>query len=327
MDINNILIAGVSLGGMGLLFGAGLAFASQKFAVEVDPRVTAVRDALPGANCGGCGYPGCDGFAVAVVAGNAPISGCPVGGADCTAKIAEVMGMEAGAGEKKVARVICNGTSENCRDKYEYDGIKDCLAANVALGGPKSCSFGCMGLGTCERVCPFDAIKMSEEGLAVVDPDKCTACGICIEACPKDVIAYVPYSQFTIVDCNNKEKGGHVKKNCGVACIACGICERTCPFDAIHVEGNLAIIDYDKCTNCMLCAEKCPTKAIYANFEMKKKAVIIDDKCIGCTICAKNCPVDAIEGELKSLHKIDADKCIGCGVCEQKCPKDAIVME
>lgn len=327
MDINSILVAGGSLGAMGLLFGAGLAYASQKFAVEVDPRVIAIREVVPGANCGGCGFPGCDGFANAVVAGNAPVNGCPVGGAECAAKVAEIMGLNAGDSVKMVARVLCNGTTENCGNKYVYDGITDCRAANIPLGGPKGCTYGCMGLGTCERVCPFDAIHVNEFGVAVVDKEKCTACGKCIEACPKGVIGYVPYDQNVVVDCNNKEKGAHVKKTCNVSCIACGICERSCPFDAIHVEGNLAKIDYTKCTNCMICAEKCPTKAIYANFDLKKKAEIIEEKCIGCTICAKNCPVDAIEGELKKLHKVDPEKCIGCGVCEEKCPKDAIEMK
>lgn len=327
MDFNSIILSGASLGAMGLVFGAGLAFASQKFAVEVDPRSLAIRDVLPGANCGGCGFPGCDGFANAIIRGDAPINGCPVGGADCTAGIATIMGLDAGEEAKMVARVLCEGNNEKCGEKFVYDGIKDCKAANMLAGGSKSCSFGCMGLGTCERVCPFDAIHVDDKGIAVVDKEKCTACGICIEACPKDVIAYVPYDQLTVVDCNNKERGGHVKKNCSVACIACGICEKNCPFDAIHVENMLASIDYDKCTNCMICVEKCPTKAIAGDLSLRKTAVVIDEKCIGCTLCKKVCPVDAIEGNVKEIHKIDPDKCIGCSACEAKCPKDAIEMK
>lgn len=327
MDYANILKAGLYLGGMGLIFGSGLAFASQKFAVEVDERATAILNVLPGANCGGCGYPGCGGFANAVVAGDAPANGCPVGGPECTEAVAAIMGMEASTGPKQVARVLCQGTTENCTNKYDYNGYPDCLAANMLAGGPKSCSDGCMGLGSCVNVCPFDAIFISEDGIAEVDPDKCTACNKCIEICPKNVIGLVPYEQLTIVDCNNHERGGHVKKNCSVACIACGICEKNCPFDAIKVENNVAIIDYDKCTNCMICAEKCPTKAIYAEFDKRKKAEIIEDKCIGCTLCTRVCPVDAISGEVKKLHTVDQDKCIGCSACLEKCPKDAIEMK
>lgn len=327
MDMMSILVAAGILGVMGLLFGAGLALASQKFAVEIDPRVIAVREVVPGANCGACGYPGCDGFANAVVKGIAPVNGCPVGGADCAKNIASIMGLDAGDSVKQVAKVLCKGDEEKCSNRFDYEGFDSCVAANMLNGGPKSCLYGCMGLGTCVQVCPFDAIHVNSAGIAEVDPEKCTSCNKCIEACPKDVITLVPYSQLTIVDCNNKDKGPMVKKNCSVACIACGICEKNCPFDAIHVVNNLAVIDYDKCTNCMVCVEKCPTKAIEGDLAKRKKAYIIDEKCIGCTICAKNCPVEAITGELKKVHEIDQEKCIGCGVCEVKCPKDAIEMK
>ncbi len=262
MNINNILLATVSLGGMGLLFGAGLAFASQKFAVEIDPRAVAVRDALPSANCGACGYPGCDGFANAVVAGKAPVNGCPVGGQDTADKVAQIMGVVADAGEKNVARVICKG-GENCLNRFEYDGIKDCKAENIINGGgAKACTYGCLGGGTCVEACPFDAMFINDDGIAEVDKEKCTACGVCIEVCPKNVIELVPYKQVVVVDCANTERGGHVKKNCSNACIACTLCVKVCPHDAIHVVNNIAKIDYEKCTNCGLCFEKCPTKAI-----------------------------------------------------------------
>ncbi len=327
MNLESILTASLSLGGMGLVFGAGLAYASQKFAVEVDPRSAAINDVLPGANCGGCGYPGCGGFANAVVAGDAPITGCPVGGPDCSAAIASIMGMEAGDSLKMVARVLCNGGSDKCNEKYEYYGVRDCKAAAMLSGGSKSCQFGCLGLGTCERICPFDAIVINEQNLAVIDPEKCTACGKCIDVCPKTVIGMVPHGHEIVVDCNNKERGGHVKKNCGVACIACGICERSCPFDAIKVEDLVAKIDYDKCTSCMVCVEKCPTKAIAGDLSKRKKAVIDEEGCIGCTLCAKVCPVEAIEGERKENHRVLSDKCIGCGACIAKCPKKVIEMK
>lgn len=326
MNVTNIITSGATLGVMGLAFGAALAFASQKFAVEVDPKTLLIREALPGANCGGCGFPGCDQFANAVASGNAPVNGCPVGGADCASALAEIMGVNAEVGVKKVAHVICKGGDDKCRTTFKYEGITDCRAAAMVAGGGKSCTFGCLGYGTCERVCPFDAIHVTNDGLAIVDPEKCTACGKCIEACPKTVITYVPYGQQVIVNCNNKEKGPQVKKNCDVSCIACGICEKNCPFDAIHVVNNLASIDYDKCTSCMICVEKCPTKCISGDLSQRMKALIEPEKCIGCTLCKRVCPTEAISGELKAVHIVDPEKCIGCAECVKKCPKDAIKM-
>lgn len=326
MDVTNIISSGATLSVMGLVFGAALAFASQKFAVEVDPKAVMIREALPGANCGGCGFAGCDQFAGAVASGIAPVNGCPVGGADCAAALAEIMGVNAGTDAKKVAHVICKGGDDKCRTNFKYEGIIDCRAAAMVSGGGKSCSFGCLGYGTCERVCPFDAIHIQENGLALVDPDKCTACGKCIEACPKQVILYVPFGQEVIVNCNNKDKGPQVKKNCDVSCIACGICEKNCPFDAIHVNNNLASIDYLKCTSCMICTEKCPTKAISGDLTKRKKAEIVAEKCIGCTLCKRVCPTEAISGELKAVHTVNPEKCIGCSACVKKCPKDAIGM-
>ncbi len=316
----------LSLSGMGLVFGAGLAFASQKFAVEIDPRVEAINEVLPAANCGGCGYPGCSAFASAVVTGEAPVNGCPVGGSDCSAKIAEVMGVDSSGGVEEVARVMCTGELGVCKEKFTYHGVDTCLAANMLAGGSKSCQFGCIGFGSCADVCPFDAIIIEGNHLAHIDPEKCVACGKCLDVCPKHVIQMVPKEQFVVVACNNLERGGYVKKNCAEACIACGICEKNCPFDAVHVKNNLAEIDYSKCTNCMICAEKCPTKSIVAEFDKRKSAFVIADDCIGCTICKKVCPVDAISGEVKGIHEVDSKKCVGCEVCVSKCPKDAIEM-
>lgn len=317
-------MACISLGGMGLLFGGGLAYASKIFAIETDPRVSQVRDVLPGANCGACGYPGCDGFANAVVSGEAKINGCPVGGVETAEAVGEIMGVETSPSERMIARVICNGTNKNAKEKYKYYGITDCRAAAMVQGGSKECPYGCLGLGTCENLCPFDAIHVNENGVAEVDEEKCTACGICIEVCPKSVIELVPESKEVRVLCNSKDKGKEVKNYCSVGCIGCKICVKECPFDAMEFKDNLAYINYDKCTNCMICAEKCPTKAIYANFANRKKAFIDQDRCIQCTICKKNCPVDAIEGAVKQEHYVLEDQCIGCGVCEEKCPKDAI---
>jgi electron transport complex protein RnfB len=324
--INYMIWPIVALGGIAVFFGIVLAYASKKFAVEVDPKVTEVREVLPGANCGACGYPGCDGLADAVARGEAPVNACPVGGAELAAKLAVIMGVEAGSVERQVARVICCGDNKNANEKYEYQGIEDCKAAEMLAGGSKSCRYGCTGLGTCVRECPFDAIHIVN-GIAVVDEDKCTACKKCIAVCPKGIIELVPVSKKVRVLCKNLEKGKATMQTCKVGCIACQKCVKACKFDAIHVENNLARIDYDKCVNCMMCAEVCPTKTIYANFAERPKAFIDEEKCIGCTICKKHCNFEAIEGELKAKHKVLEDKCVGCSQCSVKCPKDAIEMK
>ncbi len=324
--LNAILVPVIMLGIFGLVFGIGLAVAAKVFEVEVDERVPLVREALPGANCGGCGLPGCDAFANAVVNGEVPIDGCPVGGADAAAAIATIMGLEASTSEKKVATVLCQGTCESAPKRAEYYGEMDCREAMIASGGSKDCRYGCMGYGTCVAVCPFDAIVMGDDGLPKVDPEKCTACGKCVDACPKSVMALVPAKQDVIVKCNNLDRGKIARLSCSTACIGCGACVKVCNFDAITVENNCAVIDYDKCRECYECVEKCPMNCISGDIEYGKSlAYIIEENCIGCGICAKNCPVNAISGEIKKPpYVIDHDMCIGCGICFEKCRKGAI---
>lgn len=259
--MNTIIYAVLVLGIMGLLFGLLLGFASKVFAVEVDERLPKVQECLPGANCGGCGYPGCGGLAAAIVEGKAPVNGCPVGGAAVAEKIAVIMGVEAGSGEKQVAHVHCNGTCTNAQDKAKYEGLQECAAALRVAGGPKACSFACIGLGSCERACPFGAIKV-EDGVAKVDSDKCTACKKCIATCPQHIIDLVPAKNQVHVNCSSKAKGPEVMKVCTVGCIGCKMCERTCKFDAIHVVDGVAVIDYTKCKNCKMCAKACPRGTI-----------------------------------------------------------------
>lgn len=325
---SEILIAVVILGATGLVMGLFLAFASKKFEVKVDERVSAITACLPGANCGGCGFPGCGGYADAVVNKGAKPNMCAPGGAAVADKICEIMGMtaEANTGDKIVARVLCQGKHENTGLKYNFRGnITSCAAMNIYAGGEKACSYACLGKGDCVKVCPVGAITIVD-GVATIDEEKCVACGACVNACPKLVIALLPQKQKVNVLCSSKDKGADARKNCKTACIGCGMCAKACPVGAITVENNLAKIDPAKCIQCGLCATKCPTKAIHSLI-VPKKAEIVEDKCIGCTICAKNCPVSAIEGALKEKHKVDPAKCVGCGICASKCPKKAIEMK
>lgn len=250
------------LGGIGIVAGLGLGIASKVFAIKVDPRVPRIREALPSANCGGCGYAGCDAYAKAVAAGEAAIDACPVGGSQTVIALAEIMGLDANEQEKQVAYVMCHGTCDKAKEKYDYEGIHDCLeASTIPGGGSKSCSYGCLGLGTCERVCPFGAIDIID-GVAVINEEKCTSCGKCINACPKALIELVPVSKRVRVACHSKDKGKDVKQACSVGCIGCRLCTKVCEPGAITVKDNIAHIDYSLCTECGNCVEKCPTKAI-----------------------------------------------------------------
>lgn len=257
-----MLEATLALGIAGLIFGGLLAMAAQKFKVEVDPKVTEILSVLPGANCGGCGYPGCSGLAEAIVKGEAPVSACVVGGDAVAEKIADIMGVAVDAVEPMVAVVRCQGSNALAVKTAEYDGIDDCRALD-RLGGTKACPYGCLGLGSCVNACPFDAMYMSEEGLPVVIKDKCTGCGTCAKVCPRNVIELVPKSKKVHVLCRSYDRGPAVRKYCKVGCIGCRLCERSCPVKAITIDrGTLAKIDYSLCDNCGICTSKCPVKAI-----------------------------------------------------------------
>lgn len=262
--MNGIIIAGVIVGVVGIIVGVLLGVASEAFKVEVDQRVIDVRAELPGNNCGGCGYAGCDGLAAAIVAGDAKCDQCPVGGSAVGAKIAAIMGMEASSSEPNVAFVKCAGTCDKAGRKYNYYGVDDCLkAVLVPGGGSKICSYGCLGLGSCVKVCNFDSIHIVN-GIAKVNAATCKGCTACANACPKHLIDMVPVSamQKSLVECASQDKGKTVKDACDAGCIGCGVCKKQCDEGAIEIVNNVAVVDYSKCTGCGKCAAKCPRKII-----------------------------------------------------------------
>ncbi|MDD3346358.1 RnfABCDGE type electron transport complex subunit B [Oscillibacter sp.] len=268
----NIAVAIAVLGILGAVFGLVLAIASKVFEVKKDPREEEILSHLAGANCGGCGFPGCGGCAAAILAGDAPVTACAPAGAENAAAIAAIMGQEAPSGERQVAFVRCNG-GINAKKRFDYVGVKDCTAATKVAAGPLECSFGCLGFGSCVNACQFDAMSIGPNGSAVVDPDKCTNCGACASACPRKLISFVPASKKVHVACANKDKGKAAMSVCANSCIGCGLCEKECKKDAIHVEGGVAVVDYDKCIGCKLCTKVCPRDAILpiATAEEKEK--------------------------------------------------------
>lgn len=272
-----ILIAVISLGVIGAIGAIILYLASKKFEVYEDPRIAQVQEILPAANCGGCGYPGCSGFATACV-NSESLDGlfCPVGGSEVMGKVAGILGKEASSADATVAVVRCNGTCEARPKINQYDGVKSCAVASSLYGGETGCSFGCHGYGDCVTVCNFDAIFINPvTGIAEVIEDKCTSCGACVKACPKNLIELRkkgPKSRRIFVSCMNKDKGVIAKKACTNACIGCSLCFKECAFDAIKIENNLAYIDHNKCRLCRKCVDICPTNAIHElNFPPKKE--------------------------------------------------------
>ncbi|MCI6609882.1 MAG: RnfABCDGE type electron transport complex subunit B [Ezakiella sp.] len=267
----------IVLGSLGLLFGVLLSIASRVFAVEMNPMVGNILGVLPGANCGACGFPGCEGLANAIAKGTAPTNACPIGGAAVAQKVAAIVGGEAGEVLRQVAVVRCNGTCNLAKDKYEYYGIKDCRYISQIGGGNKACSYGCLGCGTCQEVCPFDAIEI-KDGIAHIIKEKCKACNKCVVVCPKKIIELMPYDRHTVIKCASEDKGKVVKSNCAVGCIGCQICVKKCPKQTIKFENNLAHIDYTGCVDCKTCVKACPVKAIHDDRPEKPKKVLTPEE-------------------------------------------------
>ncbi len=258
----------ISLSTLGLVSAIILYFVAQKFKVFEDPKIDMVEEALPSANCGGCGFPGCRNFAEACVkAGSLEELYCPVGGNDTMAKVAGILGVEAVEADPQVAVVRCSGSFENRPRTNVYDGAENCTIVHNLYTGDTDCPYGCLGLGECVDACDFDAMYMDEKtGLPVIIDDNCVACGACVEACPRDIIELRKRNKKDrkiFVSCVNEDKGGIAKKYCSVACTGCTKCFKVCPFDAITMNNNLAFIDSEKCKLCRKCVTECPTDAIH----------------------------------------------------------------
>ena len=290
-----IIYAIVVLGVLGAAFGAILAVAAKKLTVETDPRIEAIIEVLPGANCGACGYPGCGGLAEAIVNSGAPLNACIPGKEKSAAAIAEIMGQAPVEGQvRRVAQLHCDGTFEHAKAKYEYKGVIDCHLAVTQFGGPSYCNFGCIGLGSCVRACPFDAISMGDNRLPVVDTAACVGCSICANQCPQKVLTIVPIDKQVHVRCNNRDMGKVAREACTASCISCGLCAKVCPVGAIqmltNVAGSISMIDYEKCTGCGACVEKCPRKCIHLDPPIDptliphEKPTAIEGGCESCPI-------------------------------------------
>ncbi|MCQ2560430.1 MAG: RnfABCDGE type electron transport complex subunit B [Clostridia bacterium] len=240
-----------------------LTIAAIKFAVPVDETQVKIRECLPGANCGACGFVGCDDYAAALAADHsiAP-NKCVPGGASAAAGIAAVLGVDAGSAEAKVANVMCSGLNDCTKPEMDYQGYKSCSAVKQFFGGPGTCKFGCIGLGDCTKACAFDAIEVCN-GVAKVNRDKCVGCGACANTCPQKIIDILPKTSRVTVGCSSHDAAKATKDACTAGCVGCKMCEKTCKFDAIHVEGNVAKIDASKCKNCGMCAKACPRHIIH----------------------------------------------------------------
>ncbi len=263
---------------IGLVLAVVLTVASKVFFVPVDETVANLRAELPGANCGACGFAGCDDYANALAADHTMSTGmCPVGGAAVAEKLAAVLGVEASTEEPKVAKVRCNGNCDARGEVLEWNGIDTCKAAKQFFGGMKACAYGCIGLGDCERVCQYEAIQVCN-GVAVVNRDNCVACGMCAKECPNKLIDMLPKKNLVAVQCSSTAKGAIARKQCTNACIGCMKCTKVCKFEAITVENNLARIDPEKCKNCGLCQKECPTGAIINMRVQKKKPALTPEQ-------------------------------------------------
>jgi electron transport complex protein RnfB len=328
MNMVEILKSIAGLGGLSLVFAVILAIAFKKLAVKISEKEKKIKELLPGVNCGACGFPGCEAYAKALVekTGEYPPNLCTVGGAETAKEIGKILGVEVEETEPKVCVLRCSGGRDEAVERYDYFGPGDCRSNYILLGGNKACVHGCLGGGHCLTVCPFGAIKMGPNHLPIIDPCKCTACGICVKECPRQVLELIPRSQLIYLACKSLDKGKAVKSVCKVGCIGCTMCVKVCPYEgAIVMEDSLPIMNYEKCTSCGICHNKCPTKSFIDRARARPYATI-SQQCDGCGECVKVCQFKAIESEPGKKHVVIKDKCIGCGRCFEVCPIKAITM-
>lgn len=266
---SDIVVPVLILTGIGLFFAAMIMIVSRFFSVEENQRQTEIRGYLPGANCGACGFSGCDGYAAALADGDDNPSRCTVGGTALGTELAALLGLAPVSAEPVVAHVMCQGTTTHTSKRYEYSGTISCSAAHGLFSGPNSCTYGCIGFGDCVYHCPYGAIDLID-GIAVINENKCKACGMCVQTCPKNLIYIVPKRPgATMVSCRNKWPGAQTRKNCTTGCIGCRKCYNSCEFGAITMDGPLAVINQELCTRCGKCEEACPTHAIRSYFHTK----------------------------------------------------------
>ncbi|MDR0303500.1 MAG: RnfABCDGE type electron transport complex subunit B [Chitinispirillales bacterium] len=313
---------------LGLVLGIIIVFADWKFYVAPNAKVEKIISILPNANCGACGFAGCTAFAQALSDKDkkAKLNGCVPGGADTAGKIASILGDTDGENiVAKTAKIHCKGGIAEARERAIYDGIPDCLAAVLVANGSKECEYGCLGFGNCVKACPFGAISVNKNGVAVINDEKCTGCGACLSACPRKLIETSPETQKVFVACSNHDKGSKVKQYCSVGCTGCSICAKSVGIaNSIVMDNFLPKLDCNTGENFIVASRKCPSHS-FTDLVKVRPTVNIDTKCTGCGNCTEACPINgAIEGERGERHSVNKNLCIGCGRCIASCEAHAI---